>query len=400
MAQALPDKSEARTQPRVILAVDDDTTIRRLISQVLSKKYLVLSASDGKEAMRMLLHRKIDLVLTDIRMPEMGGLDLAHHVRDRYPDVPVAFVSAWLADVPATQAAAFGPWRLSKPFMIHDLLAVVDSVFAAGEPESAHPEVSPAPARPWQSLLESGGSPAGDSPVSRSHPAASVPPSISAPQAESPRAWQSLLEAARPPRASAGTRRTEPARVAPAAVAGEREPQGSAPAPPGAPDESPRRLASASAVGLEARHRIHSHVNQASLVWECRKKMAGGKPLMLPGENSPFESVLGPDDEVEVSDVDASVLRRGDFAYWQDEDALAFLRVAEIHVLPDGSLSLVMERPGGERVQLVESRLIGRVTAVVRKGLRIPVGTLSIYTKVAGWLETLGSWSGLGRRSA
>ncbi len=91
-----------------ILIVDDDTITRKFISFILrSSGFEVLCACDGIEALEMLAVSPVDLVMTDLNMPKMDGVELVHHIRDdvRYTALPVIMLTTE-ADEEARQAAA------------------------------------------------------------------------------------------------------------------------------------------------------------------------------------------------------------------------------------------------------------------------------------------------------
>lgn len=78
-----------------ILLVDDVEDIREGISEILQDDgYSISTASNGKEALRILRNRPIDLVITDILMPEMDGLELIEKTKDLYlPDLEFILIS-------------------------------------------------------------------------------------------------------------------------------------------------------------------------------------------------------------------------------------------------------------------------------------------------------------------
>jgi two-component system cell cycle sensor histidine kinase/response regulator CckA len=81
-----------------IVLVDDDEGVRAIARRILQRAgYTVLSAPDGVEAMRMINEAggRVDLLLTDVVMPGLGGRDLVTRVRDTYPDLRVLFVSGY-----------------------------------------------------------------------------------------------------------------------------------------------------------------------------------------------------------------------------------------------------------------------------------------------------------------
>jgi EAL domain-containing protein (putative c-di-GMP-specific phosphodiesterase class I) len=73
-----------------ILVVDDDQIIRRLLARVLSAKgYHIVVAEDGRDAQALLAKQDFDLILSDVRMPRMNGVEVLRLVREHDPDLPV-----------------------------------------------------------------------------------------------------------------------------------------------------------------------------------------------------------------------------------------------------------------------------------------------------------------------
>ena len=78
--------------PRVLL-VDDDETIRDTLYELLSEFYVCQTAETAEKAFARLEADEYDVVLTDISMPGLSGLELLGHVRQKFPDTPVIIVS-------------------------------------------------------------------------------------------------------------------------------------------------------------------------------------------------------------------------------------------------------------------------------------------------------------------
>jgi len=76
-----------------ILIVDDESAIRKLLSDYLGKTYEVVCAQSGAEALSLLAVRPVDLVISDIGMPEMNGLELLRAVRERHPAIKCALLT-------------------------------------------------------------------------------------------------------------------------------------------------------------------------------------------------------------------------------------------------------------------------------------------------------------------
>jgi DNA-binding NtrC family response regulator len=78
--------------PRVLL-VDDDETIRDTLYELLSENYACQTAETAEKAFARLEADQYDVVLTDISMPGLSGLELLGHVRQKFPDTPVIIIS-------------------------------------------------------------------------------------------------------------------------------------------------------------------------------------------------------------------------------------------------------------------------------------------------------------------
>jgi CheY-like chemotaxis protein len=114
-----------------VLVVDDESAVRLFVSCTLEREgYDVLGAGDGVEALELLERRGygIDLVLTDIRMPRLDGLELGRRVAKLPGPIPIAYMSA---DPPRDVVC------LEKPFSMAALVALVEGLTA--RPRYARP---------------------------------------------------------------------------------------------------------------------------------------------------------------------------------------------------------------------------------------------------------------------
>jgi len=76
-----------------ILIVDDDETIRDTLYELLSTDYICQTAETAEKALARLEADEYDIVLTDISMPGLSGLELLGHVRQKFPNTPVIIIS-------------------------------------------------------------------------------------------------------------------------------------------------------------------------------------------------------------------------------------------------------------------------------------------------------------------
>jgi DNA-binding response OmpR family regulator len=119
-----------------ILVVDDESTIAAILEQTLTRAgYDVLVARDGLDAMQKLLMGSIDLVVTDIIMPNMNGLEMIKEMQKKYPKVKIIAISGGGPKGGPTDylevAKDLGAARcLFKPFMLNELTALVKDLLA------------------------------------------------------------------------------------------------------------------------------------------------------------------------------------------------------------------------------------------------------------------------------
>jgi two-component system response regulator AtoC len=107
-----------------ILVVDDEESLRSMVTVLLQKEgYQVSSASGGEEALELLGEQAFDLVLSDIRMPRMDGLQLLDRIQALYPDITVIMMSAFGTVDLAVEAMKRGAYDyISKPFKPDEIL--------------------------------------------------------------------------------------------------------------------------------------------------------------------------------------------------------------------------------------------------------------------------------------
>ena len=117
---------------RILLAEDDDA-MRQYLARALERSgYEVTSVDRGTDALPLLEQDRFDLLLTDIVMPVMDGIELAQHAAKIAPDMRVMFITGFAAvalnpDSKAPKDAKV----LSKPFHLRDLVNEVEKMLAA-----------------------------------------------------------------------------------------------------------------------------------------------------------------------------------------------------------------------------------------------------------------------------
>jgi two-component system, cell cycle response regulator CpdR len=118
--------------PKILLAEDDNDMRRFLVRALSNAGYEVASFDNGRSAYERLREEPFELLLTDIVMPEMDGIELARRATEIDPDLKVMFITGFAAV--ALNAASEAPKEakiLSKPFHLRDLVNEVDRLLAA-----------------------------------------------------------------------------------------------------------------------------------------------------------------------------------------------------------------------------------------------------------------------------
>jgi two-component system response regulator HydG len=117
--------------PGSVLVVDDDERVRASVSRALSDQHTqVQTAESAEQAISMLAETPADVVITDLRLPGMNGIELLRLVRQRMPETEVVIITAY-EDLPTVAAAmsAGAAEFLVKPLDLHKLRSLVGAVF-------------------------------------------------------------------------------------------------------------------------------------------------------------------------------------------------------------------------------------------------------------------------------
>jgi two-component system, cell cycle response regulator CpdR len=124
------NKAEAMA---AILLAEDDESMRRFLKKALERAgHSVIDAAQGDEALTELQLREFDLLLTDIVMPVMDGIELARRASEIDPEMKIMFITGFAAvALNAANQAPEDAKVLSKPFHLKDLVQEIDRVIAA-----------------------------------------------------------------------------------------------------------------------------------------------------------------------------------------------------------------------------------------------------------------------------
>ena len=120
-----------------ILVVDDEQHVRQLIGKVLEKEgYEVLTACNGEEGLEIFQKNNIDLIISDIKMPKMNGIEFLHKVKEQEPGVGFILITAFATMETAIDAIKSGAQDyVTKPFDIKEILNAVKKILISSEHE-------------------------------------------------------------------------------------------------------------------------------------------------------------------------------------------------------------------------------------------------------------------------
>lgn len=126
-----------------ILVVDDEAMMRELLDKILRRDgYQVLAAADGAEALEIMHQEKVNLVISDIKMPRVDGFGLLKAVKAEFPKVPVIMMTAFGDTFSVKDALLLGADEyVTKPFKSYEIALVVERAYwrllaAEGQSES------------------------------------------------------------------------------------------------------------------------------------------------------------------------------------------------------------------------------------------------------------------------
>ena len=118
-----------------ILVVDDEAMYRQSIGEYLhGRGHEVWKASDGGEALLLMEAACVDMVLSDIHMPNMNGIAFLKEIRERYPDLPVILMTAYGTVETAVAALRNRAYDyLKKPFQLAELQGCIERIEKNGK---------------------------------------------------------------------------------------------------------------------------------------------------------------------------------------------------------------------------------------------------------------------------
>ena len=114
-----------------ILVVDDEEMMRNLLTKILSREgYKILTAENGNHALEVIKKNKVDLIISDMKMPQMNGFELLKHVKRDYPSVGMIIMTAYGDTYTVKDALLLGADEyITKPFKSYEISLVVERAY-------------------------------------------------------------------------------------------------------------------------------------------------------------------------------------------------------------------------------------------------------------------------------
>ncbi|MGD8437595.1 MAG: sigma-54 dependent transcriptional regulator, partial [Syntrophobacterales bacterium] len=127
-----------------ILVVDDENSMREFLEIMLQKEgYQVATAAGGGEAINILKKNGFDLVITDIRMKEIDGLEVLKKCKEIHPNTVVIMISAYASTSTAVEAMKWGAYDyLPKPFKVKEIKTVIQDALATAQSQEPEEEAA------------------------------------------------------------------------------------------------------------------------------------------------------------------------------------------------------------------------------------------------------------------
>ncbi len=119
-------------EPRILLVDDEDRFRQTLKKRISSRKYQVFDASSGIQALEMIQDNPVDVVVLDVRMPGLSGLETLTEIRKISPETEVILLTGHASVDPAIEGMKLGAFDyLMKPCQLEDLMVKIESAIEA-----------------------------------------------------------------------------------------------------------------------------------------------------------------------------------------------------------------------------------------------------------------------------
>ena len=120
---------------RVLIVDDEENTRIGLVKLLCQEGYQTEAVANGFEALEYLDRRMVDLIITDINMPEMNGLIFLRELNQAYPDMKVIMITAYGGVDSYLESINLGAFEyLNKPVRLNDLKTIISRMFSQASP--------------------------------------------------------------------------------------------------------------------------------------------------------------------------------------------------------------------------------------------------------------------------
>ena len=114
-------------EKKVLLIIDDEEDIRMELNDILKNKYHVVCAKDGEDARRMLVRKGADIVLLDLKLPDINGVELIKDIKAAKEDACIVIITAYGSLDTAVKAIKENVYDyVAKPFSLANLMSIID----------------------------------------------------------------------------------------------------------------------------------------------------------------------------------------------------------------------------------------------------------------------------------
>lgn len=128
------------TKPRLLLVDDDKNTLDGLVKILARDGFSVSGVLSGYEALNLLSKENFDIILTDMKLPDIGGLSLIHEVRKRKTPISIVVITAYSSEKMAAEVTKCGAdYFLAKPVNIEELELVLEKLWVRRQPVNQNP---------------------------------------------------------------------------------------------------------------------------------------------------------------------------------------------------------------------------------------------------------------------
>lgn len=133
--------SRGEDSTNTVLVVDDDSSIRWVLARALNNaQFKVISCDSGQQALQIIPQEQPQLVITDIQMSGMSGLELLETINQKWPELPVIMITAYADTDLATKTHELGAFDyLPKPFDINHVIKMCQRAINSHKPDSELP---------------------------------------------------------------------------------------------------------------------------------------------------------------------------------------------------------------------------------------------------------------------